>query len=78
MESLRILVIDDEPTLLGSCRRILERAGHRVQVAETAGSALELGREQSFDVVVLDILPPDRSGLDLVERRKKLLRQSGL
>ena len=72
MGPLRILVIDDEPTLLGSCRRILECAGHRVQTAETASSALELCRGQSFDVVLLDIPLSDMSGLDLVERLKEV------
>ncbi len=70
MESLGILVVDDEPTILTSCQRVLEGAGHRVQVVATPGSALDRCREQTFDMVLIDILMPGMSGLELVERLK--------
>ncbi len=70
MESLGILVVDDEPTILTSCQRVLEGAGHRVQAVDTPGSALDRCREQTFDLVLIDILMPDMSGLELVERLK--------
>jgi CheY-like chemotaxis protein len=66
--SLGILVVDDEPTILSSCRRALERAGHQVQAVDTPGAALDLCREQSFDVIVTDILMPEMSGLELIDR----------
>ena len=68
MGSLGILVADDPPTILTSCRRVLERAGHQVQAVDTPGSALDICREQNFDVIVTDILMPEMSGLELIDR----------
>ena len=55
-----------------SCRRVLERAGHQVRAVDTPGSALDLCREQSFDVILTGILMPDMSGLELIDRLKTI------
>jgi two-component system, NtrC family, response regulator AtoC len=68
--SLGILVVDDEPTILTSCRRVLERAGHQVQAVDTPSSALDLCSRQRFDVILTDILMPGMSGLELIDHLK--------
>jgi two-component system nitrogen regulation response regulator GlnG len=60
-----LLVIDDEPSVLYSFRRVFEEAGREVWTASLAADGLEQVRSRNPDVVVLDIQLPDRSGLDV-------------
>lgn len=60
-----ILVAEDDPKTSASVRLYLEDAGYRVQVVETGAAALTLARESSPDLVILDIMLPQLSGLDV-------------
>jgi two-component system, NtrC family, response regulator HydG len=61
----RILVVDDEVDMLETCRRILVRLGHEVEVA-TSGAAAQAALERSsFDLLVTDLVMPDLDGLSL-------------
>jgi two-component system nitrogen regulation response regulator GlnG len=60
-----LLVVDDEQSVRYSFQRVFGGEGVRVLTAQTAAEGLEQLREQSPDVIVLDIQLPDRSGLDL-------------
>ena len=62
-----ILLIEDTASLQIIYRAILERAGHTVHVAETAADGLALFRDVEFDLVVLDLILPDRDGIDLMQ-----------
>ncbi len=64
----RILVVDDEPADLHLVRRALEKQDHEVLTAENAQEGLQGLRQQRPDVVVLDIMLPDMSGLDLLKK----------
>ena len=70
-DSLRVMVVDDEPTILQSCTRVLERAGHRVRALSSARAALELFDRESFDLILTDIMMPDLGGLELIQRLKE-------
>ena len=61
----RILLVDDEPDILAPVRYALERAGYQAEVAHDGVRALELAREDRFDVVVLDVMLPRMNGLDV-------------
>jgi CheY-like chemotaxis protein len=61
-----ILVIDDEPDLSSTIRRILEWAGHIVTCAETGKDALQQLQKQKFDVVITDIFMPDIDGPQVI------------
>jgi len=63
----RILVIDDEPALLHTFTRILQKAGHDVTTAANGKDGLALVSEHPFDLVYLDIRMPDMSGLELLK-----------
>jgi signal transduction histidine kinase len=67
-----VLVVDDQPDVLGLIRRALERAGHRVATAGDGVKALGLvaTAEQPFDVVLTDIAMPRIGGIELVERMR--------
>ncbi len=61
----RILFVDDEPDILAPVRYAFERDAFEVEVAHDGERGLELARRQRFDVVVLDVMMPAKSGLDV-------------
>lgn len=61
----RILVIDDEESIVDSISFALEREGYQVDCAANAAEALKLLDGSLPDLVLLDVMLPDRSGLDL-------------
>lgn len=63
-----VLVADDEESLRSSLAAILETAGHRVVEAENGQVALNLLREQDFDVLILDLYMPKADGMDVLRR----------
>ncbi len=63
----RILVIDDEPGLREGCRRALKRHGFQVEVAATGAEGLACIQRDRFALVLLDIMMPDVSGLELLQ-----------
>ncbi|EWC59693.1 Phosphate regulon transcriptional regulatory protein PhoB (SphR) [Actinokineospora spheciospongiae] len=69
----RVLVVDDDVTVADVVRRYLERAGHRVTLAENGEDALRRVAEDPPDLVVLDLMLPGIDGLEVCRR----LRQRG-
>lgn len=64
----RLLIVDDELTLLSSLRRALGSDAD-VELARSAEQALEmLARDDHFDVVLCDIMMPEVTGIELFER----------
>lgn len=61
----RILIVDDEESILDSVGFALEREGYQVETAADAAAALTLLDKALPDLVLLDVMLPDRSGLDL-------------
>jgi len=61
-----VLVIDDEPVLQDVLGTLLGHSGFEVKQAMTAGDGMRLLREEEIDVVLLDLMLPDRNGLDLL------------
>ncbi|MBU1410126.1 response regulator [Myxococcota bacterium] len=73
LEPLRILIAEDEDSLLTLAQRILERHGHTVFCASDGEAALALARQHGgqFDLVIADVLMPGMSGLELVVQLKQ-------
>jgi two-component system response regulator MprA len=71
---MRILVVEDEEKLADLIRRGLERSAFRAEVVHTGEEALERLSRESFDGVVLDLMLPGISGLDVVRN----LRSQGI
>ncbi len=61
----RLLLIDDEPGVCYSFRRVFAGERFEVLTAGTAAKGLETARRDAPDVIVLDLQLPDRNGLDL-------------
>src|SRR5262245_62074346 len=62
-----VLVIDDEEIIREAFEALLVPEGYAVRTADTAQRAMELLSGGAFDVVLLDLMLPDRNGLDLLE-----------
>jgi two-component system KDP operon response regulator KdpE len=60
-----VLVVDDEPHILGALQRTLRASGYDVATAATAEAALTQAAVQRPDAVLLDLLLPDGSGVDV-------------
>jgi CheY-like chemotaxis protein len=62
----RILVVDDEPQIRDMLHEALVRAGYEVHEASDGKLAIDMLRKQSFDVVISDILMPEKDGLEVI------------
>jgi two-component system OmpR family response regulator len=65
---IRVLVVDDEPSLAELLASVLRYEGWEVQTASDGGSAVRTAREFRPDAVVLDIMLPDFDGLEVLRR----------
>ena len=70
----RILVADDEEDIQAFTTRVLTREGHDVTLADDGEEALELLNEHDYDLVILDIMMPNKNGLEVVQYMKKTER----
>jgi two-component system nitrogen regulation response regulator GlnG len=68
----KLLVVDDEPSILLAFRRAFRSADVEILTAETGGEGLARARESRPDVAVLDVQLPDQTGLDLLVALREL------
>lgn len=68
----KILVVDDEDTLLRTVRAYLEQEGFTVQTASNGRLALIIFREFKPDLLVLDIMLPEVDGLEVLRRIRQI------
>ncbi|KXK16402.1 MAG: response regulator transcription factor [Fimbriimonadaceae bacterium] len=68
---MKVLVVDDEPTLLETVEMKLKREGYTTFATDNAEDAMRLYRRVRPDLLVLDIMLPGRSGLDLCRAIRK-------
>ena len=69
-KTTRILVVDDEPAVLGVFSLILRRAGYEVWEAANGQQCLQMTREKRPDLVLLDVKLPDLNGIDVCRQIK--------
>lgn len=69
-QPLRILLADDEPMIVALLRRVLERRGHTVRTASSAGEALSLLKSHRFDAALVDVRMPG-DGLTVVAQLRE-------
>jgi CheY-like chemotaxis protein len=63
---MHILLIDDNDDLSAGTAELLRRAGHSVRVGRNGVEALELLKEQTPDLLITDIVMPEKDGLGLI------------
>ena len=67
----RLLIIDDERLARLTLRKILERAGHEVMEASTGNEGLAMFRAKPCDLVITDIIMPDKEGIETIIELKR-------
>ena len=65
---MKILVVDDEKTLVKGIKFNLENEGYQVECAYDGAAAVELARNNRFDLLILDVMMPEVDGLDACMR----------
>jgi DNA-binding NtrC family response regulator len=65
-----ILVIDDEPDIRESLEALLSQENYRVTLAANAAEGLKRLEKSAFDLVLLDLMMPDKSGMQVLEETR--------
>ena len=65
---MKILVVDDERTLVKGMKFNLENEGYQVECAYDGAAAVELARNERFDLLILDVMMPELDGLEACMR----------
>ena len=68
---MRLLLVEDNRQLAGLLRKDLEKHGYAVDLAENGIDAEFMGNEEPYDIVVLDLGLPQRSGLDVLKNWRR-------
>jgi two-component system cell cycle sensor histidine kinase/response regulator CckA len=66
LAGIRVLIADDEPSVRATVRRLLERRGATVVAAADGQEAEDRLRDEPFDLAVLDVTMPHRTGYDVL------------
>ncbi len=76
-EQKKILVVEDEPDALEIFKDILSEEGFNVEGASGGLMALEKLTQNKFDLVLLDIVMPDKDGISILEEIKRFPEKYG-
>src|SRR5581483_4672127 len=71
-ELMRVLLVEDESRLLGLIERTLRAEGYDVVATGDGAQGFELARGGQFDLLVLDVMLPSMSGLEITMRLRRL------
>ncbi|WP_062047800.1 response regulator transcription factor [Bacillus sp. JCM 19034] len=69
--SQRILVVDDEESIVTLLQFNLEQAGYEVVTANDGAEALQVAQEESFHLMILDLMLPEVNGLDVCKQLRE-------
>ncbi len=68
----KILVVDDERSMRELLELVLKREGYAVHTAENGSRALDLVRQNLYDLIISDVKMPDINGIELLERVREV------
>ena len=72
MVSKRILLVDDDETILAPFQLILQNEGYLVDTANTGRQAIEKAEKNDYQMAILDIKLPDIKGIDVASKMRDL------
>jgi len=72
LSAAQILIVEDDEVIRGTLAYDLSRAGYSVSQATTGAEALRLARMMRPDLILLDLMLPDESGIEVCERVREL------
>ena len=70
-QKAHLLIVDDEANTLASLSRAFRLEGHDATVCDNAVKALDLAKSQRFDLILSDVVMPNKDGLALLEELKQ-------
>jgi CheY-like chemotaxis protein len=68
----KILLVDDDEPFRKMLHKTLERAGYQVQDAPNGKAALELYRQEPTDLIITDLVMPEKEGLETIMELRRL------
>jgi YesN/AraC family two-component response regulator len=68
----KILIIDDEPHILMMLKKMMEKAGYEAELASNGKEGMELFQKSPSDLVITDIIMPEKEGLETIREMKRL------
>jgi two-component system NtrC family response regulator len=71
MDNAQILVVDDELIVCRSVKKILEKDGHNIAMAQRGRDALDLVDNKPFDMLIVDLKMPEMDGIEVLTRVKE-------
>ena len=69
---MKVLIVDDSPTIRVALRGLVEKMGHSVMEAEDGRRALEIYRQDRPDVVLIDVVMPVMDGYDAAREMRQI------
>ena len=75
---MKILIVEDEQQITQYIVKRLNKWGYTSKSADTGKKALQIFREDSFDMILLDIMLPDYKGYDLIPKFKNINPEIGI
>jgi len=72
----KILLIEDDAFVLDLYKTVLTKAGYTVTVAEDGEKAVEVAQSDTFDLILLDIMLPKLTGLEVLKRLRGDITQA--
>ena len=72
MDSLRILIVDDDVDFAEALAEVIEAEGYYVECTHTGGEAVARFRENDFDIAFIDVKLPDMNGLESLFEIRRL------
>ncbi len=64
----KVLIVDDEPNIVAALEYLLQRSGYDVRAAATGDEALRQVEDFGPDLVLLDVMMPQKSGYEVCQR----------
>ncbi len=68
---MRVLVVEDQKKMAGFIKKGLEEAGHLADTAESAASAHVRVSNEDYELIILDVMLPDRTGFDVARELRR-------
>ncbi len=72
METPFVFVVDDEPGIALLCKRLLARAGYKVETQTDPRAAIEFLKENKIDLLLVDIRMPEVDGFEVIQHAQRL------
>jgi len=70
----KILLIDDDPLVVKTIKKLVEREDYVIDIAKDANEGLKKGKENDFQLIICDIRMPEINGIQLIKKLREFYR----